>query len=209
MKNDKLNADHLKNVIKILNDSPVDDDSTAPDSIKTPEEIAKELVMKVMRWEGITQMQFDTAEKQKLFNENLDHLCLSFIELFNELSAERNANLEKIKELEKQVADLKFFDIGNLKAELSTANAKIVELELKFASNDGFWKGVDSANEELKQRLSTANKKTEKLVEALEKAKTYIQDWASYADKYFQEKHGLEDDLAEIEQAIKEFRGEE
>lgn len=41
---------------------------------------------------------------------------------------------------------------------------------------------------------------------ALEEAKENIAHWGSYASKYFQEKHGLEADIASVEAAIRKLK---
>lgn len=43
---------------------------------------------------------------------------------------------------------------------------------------------------------------------ALEEAKENIAHWGSYASKYFQEKHGLEADIASVEAAIRKLKSE-
>lgn len=106
-------------------------------------------------------------------NDAIDELNSFFAQA---ISAERNANLEKIKELEVSLeGNLKALEMRNdkiksLESKLATANAKIVELEdaknvaeshmehMKCVDK-GRWK----AYEELQANLSTANKKAEKI----------------------------------------------
>ena len=133
-------------------------------NIKTPEEIAQ----------SITDKYYSTNVALKgspAYKEMREFIISKVVE---SLSAERNANLEKIKGLEEankelgEGMDFKVDEVIKLESQLATANAKIVELEKQM----GIW-GVDRQffmrkNLELQSSLTTANKKAEKLVEALE-----------------------------------------
>lgn len=89
--------------------------------------------------------------------------------------------------------------------ELATANAKIVELE----EDRNYWKKSADDYSFINRELSTANKKAEKLVEALEEIKPYFEDRSDCDHNGItfisNEENKL---LGVIEQAIKEYRGE-
>ena len=46
----------------------------------------------------------------------------------------------------------------------------------------------------------------DELLQILSNAKETIQHWGDYASPYFQEKHGLENDIKEIEDAIAKYK---
>lgn len=102
--------------------------------------------------------------------------------------------------------------------ELAQANAKIVELEAFVRCGCGkqenichrCWSAlVTVKTNKLQADLSTANKKAEKLVEALEEIKPYFEDRSDCDHNGItfisNEENKL---LGVIEQAIKEYRGE-
>jgi hypothetical protein len=45
------------------------------------------------------------------------------------------------------------------------------------------------------------------LVDALKMARQYVEDWGAYAPDWAQAKHGLADDLAELDFVIAQFDG--
>ena len=59
-------------------------------------ETAKEIVMKVLRWEPISRYQFPTAKEQQRFIDDWNHLALSFIELFSDHEAALKSKEEEI-----------------------------------------------------------------------------------------------------------------
>ena len=103
----------------------------------------------------------------------------------------------------------------DLESKLTTANAKIVELEKRnkeLESQQGETMMLGGANialnkriDDLEANLSTANKKAEKLVEALEPFMGRLEGWRKMLD----DKTIVEPISAEwlaVEQAIKEFK---
>lgn len=129
---------------------------------------------------------------------------------YTALSAER----EKVKELETNNLELgertrKAEVVAiDLESQLTTANAKIVELEATQLSLDDIC--YRKLNSELEAELSTANKKAEKLVEALEKYGNHI---PSCLERYAFIQNTKTGEMridcnCGFEQAINEFRGE-
>lgn len=92
---------------------------------------------------------------------------------------------------------------------LATANAKIVELEATQLSLDDIC--YRKLNSELEAELSTANKKAEKLVEALERLCPFLNNpqWGNWD---YMEGSNVYTDIRNaketVEQAINEFKGE-
>jgi len=130
------------------------------------------------------------------------HDCYK-VEYIEPLESALKAKEEEIVEL-KEIIDQNRIDwkeVCERNKQLKDKDARIAEAEQEILKQKDIVKAYIIRVNYDKAKLTLA-------LEALEKAKQFILDWSSYADLYYREKHGLDDDIKEIEDAIKKIKGE-